>query len=280
MAKLEEELVERGYSRELVAASLLRVRQLRREDTLAKVPRTPSSRVVLTVPFDRRLPSITALARHRHKCLLERDQDARDYLAEPPMVGYLRPKNLREWLVRAVVPAPPRPRALRPPPVGFRPCGRRNNCSLCLHSPGPTTSYTCPFSNTTVAITQRITCSDVGIYILLCRKDSGPCRHLHPTYIGECGDGASSSFTHRVARHLATSTNPSQADTEVPVGRHMRLPGHRPDSDLVMLPIEKISDPFRRKAREAFYIRQFATLKRLPVTDIEHGLNMSPGQTF
>ena len=201
-------------------------------------------------------------------------------IPEPPRVGYLRPKNLREWLVRATVPAPPRPRSLRPALVGFRPCGRRNNCALCLHSPGPTTSYTCPTTNNTVSITQRITCTDVGIYILLCRKDSGQCRHLHPTYIGECGDGTSSSFTHRVAKHLVTATNPSQADTETPVGRHMRLPGHKPDCDLVMLPIEKISDPFRRKAREAHYIRVFATLKRLPVTDIEHGLNMSPGQTF
>ena len=68
--------MERGYPRELVAPSLTRVRQLRREDTLAKVPRTPSNRVVLPVPFDRRLPSVTSLV--RHQCLLERD-----YLPEP-----------------------------------------------------------------------------------------------------------------------------------------------------------------------------------------------------
>ena len=65
-----------------------------------------------------------------------------------------------------------------------------------------------------------------------------------------------------------------------PVGCHFRLPGHNPDQDMVMIPIEKIREPFRRKARESFYIEKFATLKRLPVTEIEHGLNLSRGQTI
>ena len=124
-----------------------------------------------------------------------------------------------------------------------------------------------------------ITCKDVGIYIVTCKKDSGRYQQVHPTYIGECVDGEESSFTHRVATHLGSVTQRSQADTIKPVGRHFRLPGHTPQ-DLVMLPIEKISDAFRRKAREAYYINKFATLKRLTVNEIEHSLNLSPGQTY
>ena len=47
-----------------------------------------------------------------------------------------------------------------------------------------------------------------------------------------------------------------------------------------MIPIEKVmdSDPFIRKAREAFYIKKFNTQKRLPVSEIEHGLNLDRGQ--
>ena len=103
---------------------------------------------------------------------------------------------------------------------------------------------------------------------------------MHPTYVGECGGGDNSSFTHRFAGHLGTATKRSQADTVKPVGCHFRLPGHAPDKDMLMIPIEKIRDPFRRKARESFYIEKFATLKRLAVTEIEHGLNLSRGQTI
>ena len=47
-----------------------------------------------------------------------------------------------------------------------------------------------------------------------------------------------------------------------------------------MLPIEIVSsrDPFLLKARETFNIAKFRTEKRLGVTEIEHGLNLDPGQ--
>ena len=210
-------------------------------------------------------------------CLLERDLDAREYLQEAPMVAYLRPKNLREWLVRAVVPAPPR-RMLRVRSHGFRPCGRRSNCTLCLHSePGRVSSYTCPVTGDVTKIEQDITCTDVGVYMVVCQKCSGQCLAYRPTYVGECGDGES-NFTHRLSSHLGSATNPSQVDTEKSLGRHFRLPGHVPDRDMRMIPIEKVPDHFMRKVRETFHIRRLATLKRLPVTDIEHGLNLSAGQ--
>ena len=196
------------------------------------------------------------------------------------MVGYVRPRNLREMLVRAAVPAPPRPRSLRNKRVGFKPCKRRVNCALCNHNLGFTDSYTCPFSGTSVEIKQNITCTDVGIYLILCKKATGRCSTLHPLYVGECGDGVESSFAHRLGTHLGSATNQSQVDTEKPVGRHFRLGGHDVNRDLIMLPIEKIQDSFIRKAREAYYIKKFKTLKRLSVTELEHGLNMSPGNTF
>ena len=103
------------------------------------------------------------------------------------MVAYLRPKNLRQWLVRASLPGPPRHRSLRQQQTGFKPCRKRGNCALCAHSVEPVSSYTCPVSGTVVNIGQNITCSDIGIYILLCKKDSGQCQLVHPTYVGECG---------------------------------------------------------------------------------------------
>ena len=79
---------------------------------------------------------------------------------------------------------------------------------------------------------------------------------------------------------MGSATQPSQADTVKPIGRHFREPGHDPHNHLVMLPVEKIQskDPFIRKAREAFYIKKFNTLKKKDVSEIEHGLNLNRGQ--
>ena len=84
--------------------------------------------------------------------------------------------------------------------------------------------------------------------------------------------GESSSFTHRLAKHLGSATQPGQVDTMKPVGRHFCLPGHRAHGDMVMLPIELVSarDPFLLRARETFNINKFKTEKRQGVSDIEH----------
>ena len=243
LAKLLEELVSRGYRRELVASAIDRVRQLDRNLALQKVPRPTNDRPVLTVPYHPRLPAVAPLVAHRHKCLLDRDLEAPEYLPEPPLVGYIRPKNVREWLVRAALPPPPRARPLRAGRGGFRPCNRRANCALCYHSPGAMNSYVCPVTASKVEIRQNITCTDVGIYIILCSKDSGACSTLHPSYIGESGDGVLSSFTHRLSSHLASATNASQEDSVKPVGRHYRLPGHNPNQHLIMLQLKRLKIP-------------------------------------
>jgi len=80
-----------------------------------------------------------------------------------------------------------------------------------------TTSYTCPVTNQSVNITTPITCTDQGVYLLTCSKDSGKCRQVVPTYVGECGDGENSSFTHRYATHLGSAIQPCQEDTVKPL---------------------------------------------------------------
>ena len=115
---------------------------------------------------------------------------------------------------------------------------------------------------------------------MICVKDTGLCSQVVPTYVGECGDGANSSFTHRFAQHLGSALQPSQEDTDKPIGRHFRLPGHEPHRDMVMIPIEKSYslDPFVRKARESWHIEMLQTQKLKAVVEIEHGLNIQKGQ--
>ena len=250
---------------------------LSREVALRKVARTTNQRPVFCLPYDPRLPGVAAILRKRHRALLARDMDAREYLPEPPLVTYTRTKNIRDLLFRAQVPRIQR-QGLRGRPPGFYKCGRRTNCALCQNSENATT-YTCPFTGATTSITQHITCQLAGVYLLFC-MNTRVCTRLSPTYVGICGEGEQSSFTTRLGQHLESATQPCQVDTVKPVGRHFRLPGHKPIRDLVMLPIEIISakDPFLLRARETFNISKFKTEKRLGVTEFEHGLNLDQGQ--
>ena len=278
--KLLKELVSRGYRAASVSAAMERARGLSRSLALEKVPRPANQRPVFCLPYDPRLPGVAGLLRKRHKALLARDVDARQYFPEPPLVTYTRTKNIRDLIFRAQVPKILRRGGLRAPrPPGFFKCGRRSNCALCLHSENAT-SYTCPVTGARVTITQHITCQSAGIYMLFCKKSTGACARVKPTYIGLCGEGESSSFTHRVGGHLGTATQNSQADTLKTVGRHFRLPGHEAHRDLVMLPIEIVSprDPFLLRARESYNIWKFQTEKRMGILDIEHGLNLDAGQ--
>jgi hypothetical protein len=143
-----------------------RVKELSREETLQKVPRLTNRRVVLSLPFDKRLPDVAGMVKHRHQCLLDSDINAKEYMPLPQMVSYTRTKNLRDILVG-----------------GFRKCNKRVNCALCQHSePGIISSYTFPVSNKTVRISTPITCTDNGVYLAFCRKDTGQCPQVAPTY--------------------------------------------------------------------------------------------------
>ena len=278
LAKLQEELVSRGYRPGSVAAAVERARGLSREVALRKVTRPTNQRPVFCLPYDPRLPGVAAILRRRHRALLARDVDAREYLPEPPLVTYTRTKNIRDLVFRAQVPRIQR-RNLRGRPPGFYRCGRRSNCALCQHSENAT-SYTCPVTGATATISQHITCQSAGVYLLFCRKNTGVCARLAPTYVGICGEGEHSTFTSRLGQHLGSATQACQVDTVKPVGRHFRLPGHQAHSDLVMLPIEVVSskDPFLLRARETFNISKFKTEKRLGVSEWEHGLNLDQGQ--
>ena len=272
-------MVSRGYRGASVAAAVVRASGLSREVALRKVARPTNQRPVFCLPYDPRLPGVASILRKRHRALLARDVDAREYLPEPPLVTYTRTKNIRDLVFRAQVPRIQRRGGLRGRLPGFYKCGRRSNCALCLHSENAI-SYTCPFTRATVTISQHITCQSAGVYLLFCRKDTGVCTRLAPTYVGICGVGEKSNFTTRLGQHLGSATQPCQVDTVKPVGRHFRLPGHEAHSDLVMLPIELVSarDPFLLRAREAYNITKFKTEKRLGVFDIEHGLNLDEGQ--
>ena len=276
---LEEELVSRGYRRASVKAALDKARSLSRTAILVKTQPSQNQRPVFCLPYDARLPGITDILRKRHRALLANDVDANEYFPSPPLVTYTRTKNLRNLIFRAKVPRIMRRPGLRTRPNGFFKCGKRANCTLCRYSTNAS-SYSCPLTGEAVTLTQHISCQNAGIYLILCKKNTGPCSRLFPTYVGITGEGEASSFTHRLGGHVGTATQKCHEDTLKTVGRHFRLAGHCVETDLRMLPIEIISpqNPFLLRARENFYIEKFQTEKRLSVYELEHGMNLNRGQ--
>ena len=214
------------------------------------------------------------MVRKHGQILIDKDPAALHFMPKLPMFCYTRDKNLRDILVRAVLPPPQRREGLRVPSQGFSKCNKRSDCALCSHSFNSATRTVYLPNNTvkTYPINSKISCTDENvIYVISCDKSEGECSKVHPQYVGETGHSAK----WRCSKHLGTITNVSQSNTTLPVGVHFRLPGHS-HSNMKFLPIEKVisKDPFVRKIRESFFIKQYQTIKINDINAIEHGLNL------
>ena len=79
----------------------------------------------------------------------------------------------------------------------------------------------------------------------------------------------------RFSEYLCSVTQPSQVNTNKPVGVHFRSAGHS-HADMVVQPIEKVrsKDRFVLEARERFWIRKYEAVKTQAVEVVEHGLNL------
>ena len=64
LQKLTQELVERGYNEKSVKDAVARARLLTRDTVLKKLPRPENKRPVLCLPYDPRLPNVTALLKN------------------------------------------------------------------------------------------------------------------------------------------------------------------------------------------------------------------------
>ena len=104
LAKLQEELLSRGYRKSSVSAAVERARQLSRQATLQKVPRPANQRPVFCLPYNPRLPGVATILKKRHQALLSRDIDAREYFPQAPLVTYTRTKNIGDLVFCAQLP--------------------------------------------------------------------------------------------------------------------------------------------------------------------------------
>ena len=69
-----------------------------------KVQNLSERRPVFVVTYDPRLPNIPAIQRKHWRAMVGMDQYMSEVFPEPPLTAFKRPKNIKEYLVRAKLP--------------------------------------------------------------------------------------------------------------------------------------------------------------------------------
>ena len=245
-SELKEILLARNYSKKIIDAAIARARNIPRSEALKRVVKPANSgRTVFVVTYDPRLPSITKIVNKHYRTMIQ-DPNLKEIFDKPFLIAYRRPKNIRQYLIRAKVP-PPITRSRRALP-GMKKCGK---CVTCPYvRPGKTIKATA--TNFAVEIKTAVDCNTKNvIYNIECLKSG--CRQQ---YIGE----TKKSLKERFNQHRGYVNNKK---LEKATGMHFNMPGHS-ISDMQVTIVEKVhnKDEFFRKRRESLFIQKFNTKHR------------------
>ena len=98
-------LKSRSYKERAVLFEFQTVLLRSRGEVMQKVERDTEERpIILSLPFDRRLPDAASTLQQHYRLLLQRNPEVKEWMPRAPMVAHLRPPNLRDMLVRAKLP--------------------------------------------------------------------------------------------------------------------------------------------------------------------------------
>ena len=179
--------------------------------------------------------------------MVAQNQYIADCFPEPPLTAYRRPKNLREYLIRAKVPPPPDIRPKRQL-KGMTKC--EIDCTACPYIlEGKSVKIT---QKNTWKLNRSMSCNNFNIiYMIECNKNN-----CHSRYIGE----TKRSLKHRLADHHGYIV---KKHVDKATGAHYNLPGHSL-ANLKVTIIEQVRyrDDNYRKERESYFINKFNTLNR------------------
>ena len=88
-------LLTRDDKASIVDAAINRAKAIPRSEAIKKVAKKINERPILVVPYDPRLPAISAIVK-KHWRTMTTDPYLKEVFPLPPMVAYKRPKNIRE----------------------------------------------------------------------------------------------------------------------------------------------------------------------------------------
>ena len=243
LQELKNLLLSRNYRPKSVNDAIEKAKKIPREEALKRVVKKKTDRVVFALDFNPCLPSMSRILQSAWR-VMSQDPYMREVFPEPPMAALRCTTTIRDKIVKAKIPEPPRQRPSRTVP-GMKKCNKPQ-------------CRTCPF----VATGSEVKCEVTGekhkinspsecqttnvIYCISCVK----CKQQ---YIGE----TERTLDARFREHLGYVRNKKLQE---PTGSHFNLPRH----DISMMKIsvlEKIWNPSKslRKTRESMFIRRFET---------------------
>ena len=124
--ELKRHLIKRGYREQQLDNEIHRALAISRENCLQSRPNQDrSARIPLVVTYHPILPNLQSITR-RHLSTLHTSELLREAFSLPPLIAFRRPKNLRDFLVRATL------TTNNQEPPGNRPCGATGcTCKTC-----------------------------------------------------------------------------------------------------------------------------------------------------
>ena len=244
LSELKELLMSRKYRPSLVDNAIEKARKIPRDIAIRKSPviEKRSSRPVLAITYDPRLPCIPQILKKHWRTMVTVDPHLAEIFPLPPLTAYRRPSNLKDKLIRSKIPEDTsRPKRILP---GMKQCTK--NCAICPYV-DQTATVKASSSNYTHDIETAVTCQSCNIIYCI------SCLHCGMQYIGETGK----SLATRFGQHKGYVRNRM---LDQATGAHFNLRGHCV-SDMQVIILEKIRSPDEafRKEREKMFINLFNT---------------------
>ena len=250
-------LVSRGHSAKKVQQAINRARSVPRPSALEQKPinDVTKSRIPLVVTFHPNLPPFLNITNDNHHILHTSDRLQRA-VPETPDLAYRRPRDLRDFIVRAKVPPITDVNSSPIQHGNFR-CGT-NRCVVCKDHIKEGDTFTSHGNNTSHQIRVNITRSTSNVIYLI------SCRICGIQYVG-----ATRTTPKRRFYGQRSTVNTKKIDT--PVGQHLNLPNHS-ITDMISQGIESLDTrpDTVRTSREKMWMRRLRTVQ-------PHGLNIQEG---
>ena len=245
LLELKEMLIARDYKKNIINSAIDKALKIPRKEAIKKVFRkTNKDRVVFSIKYDPRLPSLSKIVQKHHRTMVEEDPRLKEIFKQPPMIAYKRHRNLKDMLIRSKVPKVSNARPKRNM-NGMKKCGKCTTCPYIKEGRKIKSTAT----NYSKDINQAVDCnSENTIYLIECNKSN--CREQ---YVG-CSDQA---FKTRMSQHRGYVNNKK---IEKATGYHFSQKNHSV-ADMKFSIIEKIYNKNRYYLleKEKHYIRKFNT---------------------
>ena len=98
-------LIARDYKKNIINSAIDKALKIPRKEAIKKVFReTNKDRVVFSIKYDPRLPSLSKIVQKHHRTMVEEDPRLKEIFKQPPMIAYKRHRNLKDMLIRSKVP--------------------------------------------------------------------------------------------------------------------------------------------------------------------------------